>query len=83
MSNIWFFCPAHRPSKTFFEIGSTFYSIKTLIKSLGGTKILSFNKVLNSLSLCFVYSVGKPCTDSVPPTTQSQIPKSRDVILFF
>jgi hypothetical protein len=20
MSNIWFFCPAHRPSKTFFEI---------------------------------------------------------------
>jgi hypothetical protein len=28
-------------------------------------------------------SVGKPCTDSVPPTMQSQIPKSRDVILFF
>ena len=27
-------------------------------------------------------SVGKPCTDSVPPTMQSQIPKSRDVTLF-
>ena len=29
------------------------------------------------------YSVGKPRTDSVPPTMQSQIPKSRDVTLFF
>jgi len=28
-------------------------------------------------------SVGKPCTDSIPPTMQSQIPKSRDVTLFF
>ena len=28
-------------------------------------------------------SVGKPRTDSVPPTMQSQIPKSRDVTLFF
>ena len=27
--------------------------------------------------------VGKPRTDSVPPTMQSQIPKSRDVTLFF
>ena len=26
-----------------------------MIKSLGGTNILSFNKVFNSLSLCFVY----------------------------
>ncbi len=30
---------------------------QTLIKSLGGTKILSFNEVFNSLSLCFVYLV--------------------------
>jgi hypothetical protein len=28
-------------------------------------------------------AVGKPHTDSVPPTMQSQIPKSRDVTLFF
>ena len=28
-------------------------------------------------------TVGKPRTDSVPPTMQSQIPKSRDVTLFF
>jgi hypothetical protein len=28
-------------------------------------------------------SVGKPRTDSVPPTMQSQIPKSRNVTLFF
>jgi hypothetical protein len=28
-------------------------------------------------------AVGKPRTDSVPPTMQSQIPKSRDVTLFF
>jgi hypothetical protein len=27
--------------------------------------------------------VGKPHTDSVPPTMQGQIPKSRDVTLFF
>ena len=30
---------------------------QTLIKSLGGTKILSSNEVFNSLSLCFVYLV--------------------------
>jgi hypothetical protein len=30
---------------------------KTLIKFLGGTNILSFNEVFNSLSLCFVYLV--------------------------
>ena len=30
---------------------------QTLIKSLGETKMLSFNKVFNSLSLCFVYLV--------------------------
>ena len=30
---------------------------QTLIKSLGGTKILSFYEVFNSLSLCFVYLV--------------------------
>ena len=30
-----------------------------------------------------VITVGKPRTDSVPPTMQSQIPKSRDVTLFF
>ena len=29
------------------------------------------------------FPVGKPRTDSVPPTMQSQIPKSRDVTLFF
>ena len=29
------------------------------------------------------YTVGKPRTDSVPPTMQSQTPKSRDVTLFF
>ena len=34
--------------------------------------------LLNMLS-----PVGKPRTDSVPPTVQSQIPKSRDVTLFF
>lgn len=28
-------------------------------------------------------TVGMPRTDSVPPTMQSQIPKSRDVTLFF
>ena len=28
-------------------------------------------------------TVGKPRTDSVPPTMQSQIPKSREVTLFF
>ena len=28
-------------------------------------------------------AVGKPRTDSVPPTMQSQIPKLRDVTLFF
>ena len=28
-------------------------------------------------------TVGKPRTDSVPPTMQSQIPKSRDITLFF
>ena len=28
-------------------------------------------------------TVGKPRTDSVLPTMQSQIPKSRDVTLFF
>jgi len=31
--------------------------IHIYIKSLGETKILSFNKVFNSLSLCFVYLV--------------------------
>ena len=30
-----------------------------------------------------IVPVGKPHTDSVPPTMQSQIPKSRDVTLFF
>jgi hypothetical protein len=30
-----------------------------------------------------IQTVGKPRTDSVPPTMQSQIPKSRDVTLFF
>ena len=30
-----------------------------------------------------INAVGKPRTDSVPPTMQSQIPKSRDVTLFF
>ena len=30
---------------------------QTLRKSLGGTKILSFNEVFNSLPLCFVYLV--------------------------
>jgi hypothetical protein len=30
-----------------------------------------------------IETVGKPRTDSVPPTMQSQIPKTRDVTLFF
>ena len=44
----------------------------------------------NVLEIIFIYkkklkipTVGKPRTDSVPPTMQSQIPKSRDVTLFF
>ena len=43
------------------------------------TVILKFEavKVINLLP------VGKPRTDSVPPTMQSQIPKSRDVTLLF
>jgi hypothetical protein len=56
MSNIWHFCPAHWPSKTFFEIVKSPYWFDILfnytsIKSLNETKILSFNKVFNSLSL--------------------------------
>ena len=38
---------------------------------------------LNSLKSIYPNTVGKPRTDSVPPTMQSQIPKSRDVTLFF
>jgi hypothetical protein len=36
-----------------------------------------------TLKLYRLQPVGKPHTDSVPPTMQSQIPKSRDVTLFF
>ena len=62
MSNFWFFCPAHWPSKTFFEIVKSPYWFdilfhQTLIKSLGGTNIVSFSKEFNSLSLCLVYLV--------------------------
>ena len=50
------------------------------------------NKVMceiNSFAIVYfffddrLFTVGKPRTDSVPPTMQSQIPKSRDVTLFF
>ena len=49
-------------SKTFLKFEKSPYcfeilSNQTLIKSLGGTKNLSFNEVFNSLSLCFVYLV--------------------------
>ena len=63
MCIFWFFCAVHGPSKTFFfKFEKSLYSFEilfnqTLIKSLGGTKILSFNEVFNSLSLCFVYLV--------------------------
>ena len=48
--------------KLFFEIVKSPYWFDILfnhilIKSLGGTNILSFNEVFNSLSLCFVYLV--------------------------
>jgi hypothetical protein len=32
-------------------------TMKIVLKSLGGTNILSFNEVFNSLLLCFVYLV--------------------------
>ena len=46
----------------FFKFEKSVYCFEilfnqTLIKSLGGTKIFSFNEVFNSLSLCFVYLV--------------------------
>ena len=49
-------------SKTFLKFEKSPYCFEvlfnqTLIKSLGGTKILSFYEVFNSLSLCFVYLV--------------------------
>ena len=48
--------------KTFLKFEKSPYCFEilfnqTLIKSLGGTKILSFYEVFNSLSLCFVYLV--------------------------
>ena len=56
------FVPHMDRQKLFFEIVKSLYWFEilfnqTLIKSLGGTKILSFNEVFNSLSLCFVYLV--------------------------
>ena len=46
-------------------------------------KEILFIIMLSVNFFCNISSVGKPRTDSVPPTMQSQIPKSRDVTLFF
>ena len=46
--------------------------------------ILKYSTLINmKICVLLLVSVGKPRTDSVPPTMQSQIPKSRDVTLFF
>ena len=49
------------------------------------TLLKSLLQILHIIVKCTLgqLSVGKPRTDSVPPTMQSQIPKSRDVTLFF
>jgi hypothetical protein len=63
---------------------------KTRIAYDSHVKTLFFSKnIMTSLRLSLVktqwsfLSVGKPCTDSVPPTMQRKIPKSRDVALFY
>ena len=44
---------------------------------------IKFKITIRSCFTKLYVTVGKPRTDSVPPTMQSQIPKSRDVTLFF
>ena len=56
------FVPYMDRQKLFLKFEKSLYCFEilfnqALIKSLGGTKILSFNEVFNSLSLCFVYLV--------------------------
>ena len=56
------FVPYMDRQKLFLKFEKSLYCFEilfnqTLIKSLGETKILSFNEVFNSLSLCFVYLV--------------------------
>jgi hypothetical protein len=59
-----------------YDIESGFQNAKLKTK-LQSSRHSSSKRKTNSKS------VGKPRTDSVPPTMQSQIPKSRDVTLFF